>query len=239
MPGITGQAKARDRLAITIVALSLFGITLASTVTMWFASSEDKPEMARLIFAAVLPLFGTWVGTVLAFYFARENLQAATDSTTQLMRRLRPDTPVQNVMVPRERFIAHDLTHGQEASAVLLAELYRKMTEAGVSRIPILSSSTAVQYVVHKATIDSFAASHEPPKDPVLLEETMANLLANTALKDLVEATAFIGPDSVVQDARQAMRSKPGCNDVFVTKNGTRDSRVMGWLTNTDLAAME
>jgi hypothetical protein len=240
MPAGAGRdAKARDRLAITIVSLSLLGIALASTVALWFASSQDKPEMARLVFASVLPLLGTWVGTVLAFYFARENLQAATDSTSQLIRRLNPDTPVRLVMVPREQFMAYELGNGEAATGVRLAELYRKMTAASLSRIPILTSTSVVEYVVHKASIDRFAASREPPKDPFSLEETMEQLLADASLKELVTAMAFVGRDAILQDARRAMRDKPGCNDVFVTGSGRGDAPVIGWLTNTDLAAME
>ena len=235
----TGDGRIRARLAITIVSLSLLGITLASTVALWFASPQDKPEMARLIFAAVLPLLGTWVGTVLAFYFARENLQAATDNATQLFQRLQPQTPVRDVMVLRERMSSYNLATGEVASTVPLVQLYNRMTAAGVARIPILKDSGAVLYVVHKATIDSFAASVGTPQDPTTLTETMSDLLANVDLRNLVEAIEFVGPNAVVQEARKAMGSKVGCNDVFVTTSGKPSDPVIGWLTNTDLAATE
>jgi hypothetical protein len=101
---VRSDAGTRVRLAIWIIGLSLGGIVVASGLAIIFASSNNRAETVRLIFASVLPLFGTWVGTVLAFYFARENLQAATDSTLRTFRAagaLEPGTPVTEVMIPR------------------------------------------------------------------------------------------------------------------------------------------
>jgi hypothetical protein len=234
-----GDARTRARLAITIVSLSLLGVAAASAVALIFATPENRPEMARLVFASVLPLLGTWVGTVLAFYFARENLQAATESTARLVGRIQPRTPVLEVMIPQARIIAHNLPAGADARAVGLVALYDKMTAGKVGRIPILNAAGAVLYVVHKATIDAFAGSLLPPKDPAALTETMGDLLDQPDLRKLVEAIGFVGPNAVVEEARAAMRSVPGCNDVFVTASTKKDDRVIGWLTNTDLAGTE
>ena len=55
-----------------------------------------------------LALLGTWVGTVLAFYFARENIQAATESTLRFAG-LETATPVARVMIRESDFVAYDL----------------------------------------------------------------------------------------------------------------------------------
>lgn len=234
-----GDARTRARLAITIVSLSVVGVAVASAVALIFATEANRPEMARLVFASVLPLLGTWVGTVLAFYFARENLQAATESTARLVGRIQPRTPVLEVMIPRTRIISHDLLAGVDARVVQLVELYNKMTTGKVGRIPIFNPSGAVLYVVHKATIDSYAGSLQPPKDPAALTETMGDLLDKPDLKKAVEAIGFVSPNAVVEEARAALRSVEGSNDVFVTTSGKPTDTVIGWLTNTDLAGTE
>lgn len=234
-----GDARTRARLAIVIVALSVAGIGVASAVAIIFATSDNRPEMARLVFASVLPLLGTWVGTVLAFYFARENFQAATESTVRLFGRVPARAPVGEVMIPKARIISYDLPAGTDVGTVPLADLYTKMTAAKVGRIPIFNDSGAVLYVVHQASIDSFAGSLAPPKDPAALTETMSDLLNVPDLKKLVEAIGIVGPNATVAEARAAMRAVEGSNDVFVTINGKRDDPVIGWLTNTDLAEME
>jgi hypothetical protein len=77
----SGSGATRQLLAITIVSLSVVVIVVASGLAIGFApSGAERTEATRLVFTSVLPLLGTWVGTVLAFYFARENLRTATES---------------------------------------------------------------------------------------------------------------------------------------------------------------
>src|SRR5436309_3092423 len=90
------DASTRKWLAGGIVAASIVGIVIASTVAL-IAAGSNRPETSRLVFSSVLPLLGTWVGTVLAFYFARDNLEAATQSTLQLAG-IETGTPVTRVM---------------------------------------------------------------------------------------------------------------------------------------------
>ena len=93
----------RSRLASLIIGLSMIGITLAATAAVWTADEENRGQVTQLVFSSVLPLFGTWVGTVLAFYFARESLQAATESSILLARGRDADTPVRQAMTPRAK----------------------------------------------------------------------------------------------------------------------------------------
>ncbi|MGH3082776.1 MAG: hypothetical protein ACRDNP_01730 [Gaiellaceae bacterium] len=193
-----------------------------------------------MVFTAVLPLFGTWVGTVLAFYFARENFQAATESTLRLSGRPEPRTPVQQVMIPKSQITSFDLKPGDDPRAIGLSKLHTDMQSAKLYRTPILIGSGAVLYVVHDSTIVSFAALRKKhPGDAGAFTETMADLLQNDDFKKLVEAIGFVGPDAVVADARAAMKAVEQCNDVFVTTNGQKSDPIIGWLTNTDLAALE
>lgn len=56
-----------------------------------------------MVFTAILPLLGTWVGAVLAFYFSQDNLQAASTTTLNAVRTgkgLPSDTFVTDVMTP-------------------------------------------------------------------------------------------------------------------------------------------
>src|SRR5205807_7605252 len=103
-------------LAIAMVSLSVIGIAVASGLAIVFATATSRAETTRLVFTAVLPLLGTWVGTVLAFYFARENLQDATESTLRLTERGDPRTPVQQAMIPRAQTTAYELKHGEAAN---------------------------------------------------------------------------------------------------------------------------
>ena len=126
------DARTRQVIAGVNVAAGIVGILVASCLAIALSNDADRSEMIRLVFASVLPLIGTWVGTVLAFYFARENLQAATDSTVRLAGLAAPTTPVSDVMIPTAQIVAHELKAGQEARTVKLAELENEMSEAKV-----------------------------------------------------------------------------------------------------------
>jgi hypothetical protein len=232
-----GTARTRAALAIVIVSLSVVSVALIAAVAIGFADATDRDDMARLVFTSMLPLLGTWVGTVLAFYFVRENLQAATESTLRLTGRLQPQTPVRAIMIAADRMTSYKLSSSDDVSAVKLHDIHNMMESAGFRRIPILDPSGAVLYVVHDSTLSRFASSRsKDPSDPVQFTEQMSDVLADATLRSLVEAFGVVGADAVLADARAAMRAIPNCNDVFVTETGQRAEPALGWLTNTDMA---
>ena len=242
----SGESGAtRHVLALAIVSLSFVGIAVACVLAVVFATPAGRPEATRLVFTSVLPLLGTWVGTVLAFYFARENLQAATESTLRLTRRQEPITPVQQVMIPKNEIESYKLTPGEAVGAVSLSRLYNQMQASDRHRLPILNESDAVLYVVHDSTIARFATSvnkdvnTDPSDDSNQFTETINDLLQNDGLRKAIEAIGFVGPNASIADARAAMGSVDGCNDVFVTTNGQNGDPIIGWLTNTDLASLK
>src|SRR5271169_5649077 len=82
------DSKVRDWLAITITVVSLLGVLVLAAIIVL-----QKPGTAVQIqiLSTVLPVIGTWVGTVLAFYFSKQNLEAATRSVTAMANQLSPD----------------------------------------------------------------------------------------------------------------------------------------------------
>jgi hypothetical protein len=230
------EAKTRQKLAFWIVGIGLASVTLISALVIGFATPDGRPEASRLVFTSVLPLLGTWVGTVLAFYFARENFEAATQSTIRLGRSLRPETPVREVMIPRADITAHVVSTRQAADAVALTELLNNIADSGRQRVPILTAGDQAVYVVHSSTLSAFAASVQ--KFPDQLTETVSDLVNDPEFNVLVTAIGFVSVHDLVETARAEMASIPNCNDVFVTADGSATGAVQGWLTNTDLAGL-
>jgi CBS domain len=236
-PGGGGTDKTREWLAITMVVLSVGGVVVIAGLAIGFA--KDRGGESSTVFNSLLPLFGTWVGTILAFYFARENLQAATDSTVRLSGLNAPQTPVQQVMLPKARITSQDVAAGVSPDTVLLSDLLTKMKNANVHRIPILNSGGGVEYVVHDSTITAYADQvGKNPNDATTFTDTMGQLVAQDPFGKAVKAIAVVGPNASLNDARAAMTAVDGCNDVFVTSNGQRTDPILGWLTNTDLAGL-
>lgn len=222
-----GDSSTRGALAWVIIGCGVLGIVAVSIAVIW--SADDHGEASRYVFAGVVPLFSTWVGAVIAYYFTRQSLEAATESTLKLSGGLTADTPVADVMIPRAKITSHALKAGENADDVLLKDLLDEMRAASRHRIPILHPSGAVVHVVHDSTINAFA--------PAPAAEKVSDLPSE--LRQAVDALGFVGPSAVVKDARAAMSAVPGCNDVFVTESGKREDPIVGWLTNTDLAAIQ
>ena len=62
---------------------------------------------------------------------------------------------------------------------------------------------------------------------------TVHDLLARSQNRALFGSTfAVVGRSVDMDHALVAMNAIPGCQDVFVTADGTSDSAVVGWLTN-------
>lgn len=233
----SGDGSTRERLAITMVAVAVGGIVVIAALAIWLAN--DRSTTTQQIFNSLLPLFGTWVGTVLAFYFAKDNLQAATQSTLALRGGADAQTSVLQAMLPKSRITSCDLAAGVKADAVPLFQLLASMQKATVQRIPILNSTGGVEYVVHDSTIRAYADSvKKDPTDPNVFVDTVGDLKVKVPYGTAIQAIGVVGPNAVLADARAAMRAVDGCNDVFVTSTGQRSDPMMGWLTNTDLASI-
>lgn len=233
----TSDASTRKWLAAAIVGASIVAIVLISAVAI-LAAGDDRADTSRLVFSAVLPLLGTWVGTVLAFYFARENLAAATESTLALAG-IETATPVTRVMIPESDFIAHDLGSNEAVEDVPLSAVRDKMQQLSPPsrRLPIRNASGAVLYVIHDSTLTAYAESQG--QSTATLDKSLGDLLGDPAFKELVEAIGFVPEKATVADARAVMASVKTFNDVFVTPSGKRDERAIGWLTNTLLAGIQ
>jgi hypothetical protein len=227
----------RKWLAVAIVGASIFGIVVISAIAIGLAGSS-RADTSRLVFSSVLPLLGTWVGTVLAFYFARENFQAATESTLRLAG-LETNTPVARVMIREPDIKAYDLGSGEQGQDVPLAAVREKMQaeDPPYRRLPIRDASGVVRYVIHDSTLTAYADSVGQPTTAI--NRTLGDLLSDPYYKALVEAIGFVPEKATVADARAVMVSIKDCNDVFVTASGKRDERAIGWLTNTLLAGVQ
>jgi hypothetical protein len=84
----------------------------------------------------ILPMIGTWVGTVLAFYFGKEQLEAATRSVTSIARELTPDEKLRSIrgtdkMIPRSAAYAVNEDPGKLKLVEAVANLDREKRAIG------------------------------------------------------------------------------------------------------------
>ncbi|MGY4101253.1 hypothetical protein ACW2Q0_17110 [Nocardia sp. R16R-3T] len=232
----TKETTFRARLAAWLVGLSLAAITAISVLVVTMAEPGEKGSASQLVFSSVLPLFGTWVGTVLAFYFARENLEAATQSTLRLSGGYKKDDSVSDVMIRRAQMIVRAATSGEQIGAITVESIATIITVTGKKRVPILDDKGSVKFVIHQSLLDSYARTVTPE---TYAQASLDDLLASPENKILAKAIGFVSITATLGEARDQMQRVNGCNDIFVTSSGDPAEPVLGWLTNNLLATVQ
>jgi hypothetical protein len=253
------RARLGSRLVIgATIALSI----LAAMVLIGAAIAEiyNKKEgaflqTAQLLLSALLPLFGTWVGTVLAFYFSKENFQAASQGTLDLVRvvsqRLSA-TRVIDKMMPRSKIVTEVVPAGKDVGDVAIAAVEARFNTLGangqrISRLLLLDSSNVCLAILHRSVYTEMLAAGLRDSTPIAPStDPLAKLLGRTVparsgltYDDFVRRSiAFISQDKTVADAKTAMESVPDCQDVIVTQTGSPREPVVGWLSNVDISRL-
>ncbi|AEB08391.1 hypothetical protein [Desulfobacca acetoxidans] len=231
-PAEPNKSDHREKLSIWITWTSIIGV-LGLSIVMIISAWQDK-DTRTMVFTAALPLFGAWVGTILAFYFGKENFEAATRSVTAIARTVGvmeklTEIPVRNKMIPRNEM----LVETSPPDKIILVDALQKLQEK--LRLPILNDQGHVTYIVHRSAIDNYLVKKAlQTPTPDLKTLTLQNLLDEDAelKKWLGESFATVEEGASLAKAKIIMDNLDKCEDIFVTRNGTKKEPVIGWVTN-------
>ncbi len=233
-----GEKKSlRDWLALVIIGVAGGGVLVLAALMIYLSDVQHRRDTAQLVMTGVLPLLGVWVGTILAYYFSKENLQAATESFTKVAALRAPEEKlkaitVKTVMIKKDEMFFKTLPEDKIKLVATLEEI--KATGKG-QRLPILDDRNRVVYMVHKSAIDGFITTMATSPSPPRLEDlTLKDMLDKGGnLRGWLESSfTFVNEAASLEDAKAAMERTNGCQDVFVTAGGTKDEPVLGWITN-------
>jgi hypothetical protein len=239
----TIEAKSRRWLTFVVVIISVTGVVALGITTLVVKSpgTNDPFEKVKYVSATILPLLASWVGTILAFYFSKENLMAATQSVTDLSKAITgidklKSIPVREKMRPLSEIKFEQVLNGGEAK-VKLSDLLKKYTN--VERIIILDDKNVVRFLIYKSMVERYLS--RIATDPALLPAGVA--IADLTLKHLFDSDSqmrvlfetsfgFVRVDATLADAKQVMDKIPKCQDVFVTQTGDPKEPIIGWVTD-------
>ena len=87
-PSQTTAEKARSWLAFSITVVSILGVLVLAAVIIWRSPAPNQSGVATQVLSTVLPVIGTWIGTILAFYFGKENFETAAKSVGDLAKQV-------------------------------------------------------------------------------------------------------------------------------------------------------
>jgi hypothetical protein len=233
-PQPPSDGKTREFLAITVSLAALAGVIVLS-ITIIAVAGNQRLEASKTVLSTVLPLIGTWIGTVLAFYFTKENFESAQRSVQDIAKQASSQdklkaVPVQSKMIKlADMFFMSDPVNAQTISSALTTLENAKKGD----RIPVLTSSKAVKYIMHRSILDRFLATK------AAAGVTLSTITFDVMFKEkpdleqlFARSFATIKPEASLADAQSAMESVKDCEDVFVTSQGGRQDDVVGWVTD-------
>lgn len=203
-------------LAFLIVFIGLIGIFILSWTII--QSSGDITENAKFVFNALLPLIGTWVGAILAFYFGKDNFETAAKVSSSSQDKLK-STPVKNIMVPKNKlFFVDDQT-------TKLKDTLDNLKQRKLRRLPVLDETGKPLYMIYvEGILDLLYRASEKDKGEL-------DFQALSDRPDLKRPFVRVEENATLADAKVAMDGVTDCRDVFVVK----DDLVIGYLTNNDI----
>jgi hypothetical protein len=169
------DVRTRQKLAVTIVMAGLIVVGLLCVsliVVAGITKNPDAKDATHLVLSSVLPLVGTWVGTVLAFYFAKDNFETASRATKELLGaegKLK-SIPVTKAMIIADKIDAFKL--GSKAvmpngSAIDVPKVADDISVDSAldflnaknrTRLPVLESDGRCVYVAHASVLDKFCS---------------------------------------------------------------------------------
>jgi hypothetical protein len=228
-----------------ILAIALLTVLLSGIDAIWHPSDEKAKsffDTCKYVLGVLLPVIGAWVGTVLAFYFGKENFEAAARSTTNLVRQLTSREKLQAEPVTKAKLKINEVTTfkmpaGKTEADITIKQLidegFEKDKSRPRNRLPILNTDGRAKYVLHRSIIDAFLAAKKHPPTATEATLTLKNLLEDSKLKDVITNSFMTLPDgATLADAKDLLDKNPQCLDILVTQDGTRNGVVAGWITN-------
>ena len=259
----------RERIAkmVTYFVLWLTALVAIGAIIIIVSDTSDTQKFAHFkdVLAILLPLWGTWIGTVLAYYFSKDNFESANKSVQNLVNSITSDkklesTKAKDVMIPIEKLIYKEYKTDTDDSTINLKTDFLDFINTNkISRVILLDENKCAKYVLHKSILEGFIAEQyfnlqndvvppvDPPVDPPAKPTSSKSPQALT-LKDLKEkgnasvqailkdGVKFIKEDANLSDAKILIKNYSACNDVFITKNGKDDEPILGWITNVTIS---
>jgi hypothetical protein len=226
-----------DRLAMFVIGIA--GVLLALLIYLAvYHAGENKAVAAKDVLNAVLPLIASWVGTVLAYYYSRENLSAATRNATEMAQQLSGAEKLQILRV-RDSMIPVDRIDTMKVSDTTpLGEIVEFLRKRSRQRLPIFSERGVLRFIVHLSTINAFISQCALERRPIDAL-TFGELIAEPAHAELLRTSfGVVGESATLAEAKAALEQGRAREDVFVTRSGGRDEPVVGWITDNDLVRL-
>ena len=141
--------------------------------------------------------------------------------------------PVTERMIRLDQMFHKNLSE-TPGESIRLADLLVEMKNDARSRVPMLGEQSMPKFMVHRSMIQEFITDCVLSGEREVTSLTVHDLLVGSQSAAMFRHTfATVDRSADMDQALAAMNTISGCQDVFVTSDGTPNGAVIGWLTNT------
>lgn len=208
----------RDSIAILIISITGILLLVSSVLTIIFA---DDKEITEKVFFALLPMFGTWIGAVIAYYFGEKNFNTASNKYEKIIKTLSPDVlddiAISQIMIAKKTMLTKNL---DDLKGKSVKEIVEFLNEIDKSRLPVLESGK-IKYIIHKTSFLEALSKHG--------EDLKFDDFAKK-YQELITTFNPANKDDSLEKVRKNLTEKEKCKDVFVSDS---DGKLIGWLTDS------
>jgi hypothetical protein len=235
----------RDRIAPMVLLIgSAAIIVLALGLAIAFVDLAKRPgsELADKIdsllmgiFTSVLPVFATWVGTVIAFYFTNESFRQAAQATREAAQGVTSAERASDRMIAYDRIAKHEVENRADVRKEPMEKILALFNDNTTRVIVFDRKAKAPIFILRKASppmpdgwlpFDPLKAANHPATGKTIEDYVQGNGGQN--IND-AQRFGFIAESASIETARTEML-KLGGTDLFVTATGQKSEPVIGWL---------
>jgi hypothetical protein len=225
------------------ITIGIVGVAFAIVALALNNDVKEAFSIIQYVFGALLPLWGTWIGTVLAYYYSKANFESANNSVRQMVDKLTSEKKLESVkavdvMIPLDKLIYQEMKAGETlAKFNLKTDCLDFLEKNKIKRLIILNDKKQALYSIHRDMISYFIASQILAGNAVT-DFTLEDMYTKGSpeIKNILDnSVKFISKDANLLEAKHIMQQFKTCQDVFVTGTGKSDETILGWITNVTI----
>ena len=243
------DARNRERIGLGVLIASIGAVLVISGIVV--SKGNDK-ETSQNVMSATLPLYGTWVGTILAFYFSRNAFEAASTASSrnseiynQITRSLvsgasPPDNTLAKISL---KSLANGLIFSENDLAKPLKNVVADMVSKGRYKVIVVDAEKKYVDLISRKLASAFL---EPAGNNTVQPANANSPSAPPSIKDFLNwqknqgakaqpIVIYLPETATLADADAKLKETLGCRDVIVTSDGNPTSPVVVYVTDFDI----
>ncbi len=247
------DAKNRDLIALWVLGAAIVAVLLMSVFAIGTAKDRES-NVAKEVMASTLPLYGTWVGTILAFYFSRNAFEAASTATARnavvfqqvSSGALAPGAPPINklALIPLSALVNGLVFSKKKNDTMSLQDVVDYLTSNNRYRLIYLDEQNGYIDLIYRFDAEAFLK--QPPSSGSSSQASGQNAAPTLTIKDYLDwrnglgekakpIVVFLPLSGTLADAYAKINETMGCRDAIVTVDGGAKSVVQAYVTDSDI----